>query len=357
MHLILRVDTGPKIGAGHLMRCLSLAQEWRADGGEVLFLTACDNDNLKARLADEKFAVMAVAGVHPDPRDRDMTARAVAQYPGAWLVLDGYHFDRAYQEALQAVSGNLLVFDDDARHDSYRAAGVLNQNIYADRLKYVCEPGTQLLLGTSYALLRDEFLAYKIPSRIFAGPAQRILVVCGDSDHGNETAKVLSALQQLSLEGIEVIAVAGAQNPHAEALRAIVAAAKIPMKLVCNARNMPELMAWADIAVAAGGSICWELAYMGLPSLLLITAPNQVMAVEELAARGIARSAGWVSKISAGELAQQIATLAADQTARMRMSTAGCSLVDGLGRRRVIDGMLKRDAVQPTRRVADGLWT
>jgi len=35
---------------------------------------------------------------------------------------------------------------------------------------------------------------------------------------------------------------------------------------------MPELMAWADFAVSAGGSTCWELAFMGLPALVLIQA-------------------------------------------------------------------------------------
>lgn len=35
---------------------------------------------------------------------------------------------------------------------------------------------------------------------------------------------------------------------------------------------MPELMAWADLSIAAGGSTNWELAFMGLPSLVITIA-------------------------------------------------------------------------------------
>jgi len=36
-------------------------------------------------------------------------------------------------------------------------------------------------------------------------------------------------------------------------------------RLFSSVNNMSELMSWADIAISAGGSTCWELAYMGLP--------------------------------------------------------------------------------------------
>jgi spore coat polysaccharide biosynthesis predicted glycosyltransferase SpsG len=33
--------------------------------------------------------------------------------------------------------------------------------------------------------------------------------------------------------------------------------------------------AWADVAVSAGGSTCWELAFMGAPGLIITVAENQ----------------------------------------------------------------------------------
>ena len=46
--------------------------------------------------------------------------------------------------------------------------------------------------------------------------------------------------------------------------------------------NMPELMARADVAVSAGGSTCWEVAFMGLPFLIVVLAENQEHIAKEL---------------------------------------------------------------------------
>jgi spore coat polysaccharide biosynthesis predicted glycosyltransferase SpsG len=48
--LILRADAHAAIGAGHLLRCLALAQAWREAGGEVTFVAHCDSPSLWARL-------------------------------------------------------------------------------------------------------------------------------------------------------------------------------------------------------------------------------------------------------------------------------------------------------------------
>ena len=46
---------------------------------------------------------------------------------------------------------------------------------------------------------------------------------------------------------------------------------------------MPELMAWADVGVSAGGLTSWELAFMGLPGIVIVTAANQTGVAAALA--------------------------------------------------------------------------
>jgi spore coat polysaccharide biosynthesis predicted glycosyltransferase SpsG len=102
--------------------------------------------------------------------------------------------------------------------------------------------------------------------------------------------------------------------------------------LVADATNMPELMAWADVAVSAGGSTLWELAYMGLPALVLVLADNQLPASRALDAAGIAQ---WLR--APADLPGALAALLPDQARRQAMSDAARRMVDGRGVARVLE--------------------
>ena len=61
---------------------------------------------------------------------------------------------------------------------------------------------------------------------------------------------------------------------------------------------MPQLMAWADLAVSAAGTTCWELAFMGLPMLLVVLADNQRPNATCLDELGVAGNLGWHGELS-----------------------------------------------------------
>ncbi|MGQ9755923.1 MAG: UDP-2,4-diacetamido-2,4,6-trideoxy-beta-L-altropyranose hydrolase, partial [Desulfotomaculales bacterium] len=194
--LIIRADANAWIGTGHLMRCLALAQAWQDHGGKVVFITACNSPFLKQRLRNEGFDVVGLQYVHPDPADLKTTMNVLAVHPGAWLVLDGYHFDFTYQRLVKEAGHQLLVIDDMAHLDRYNADIVLNQNIHAHNLHYFCEPYTRLLLGTKYVLLRREFWSWRNYKREVPEVAKKVLVTMGGSDPGNVTLKVIRALAE-----------------------------------------------------------------------------------------------------------------------------------------------------------------
>src|SRR5262249_42676114 len=91
----------------------------------------------------------------------------------------------------------------------------------------------------------------------------------------------------------------------------------------------------ADLAVAAGGTTAWELAFMGLPALLVALAPNQVGNVREIAAYGAAQSLGWHQSLGPETVATELAALLRDAKRRAEMSRRGRSLIDGQGAFRV----------------------
>ncbi|MCK4791586.1 MAG: UDP-2,4-diacetamido-2,4,6-trideoxy-beta-L-altropyranose hydrolase, partial [Desulfobacteraceae bacterium] len=290
--LIIRVDAGTQIGTGHLMRCLALAQAWEDEGGEVTFVTACQTEGLLQRLRGEGFDIHELARPYPEPSDWDYTKGILAAYPNVWVVLDGYHFDEVYQQQVKEAGHRLLMIDDMAHLKHYYADIVLNQNLHAEQLHYAREPYTRLLLGTRYVLLRREFLAWRDWKREIPEIAQRVLVTLGGSDPENHTLKVIQALQEVDIPALEATVVIGASNPHTDVLEAAIRQSQTPIRLICNATNMPELMAWADVAVSAAGATVWELAWMRTPSVILIQADNQRRVAEELHQAGAVVSLG-----------------------------------------------------------------
>ena len=104
---------------------------------------------------------------------------------------------------------------------------------------------------------------------------------------------------------------------------------------------MPEWMAWADLAIAAGGSTNWELAFMGLPSVIITVAENQSAIAQQLGKMGVTISLGWYQQLTVNQLTTAILSLLSAQQKRQQMSEKGRQLVDGLGSQRIIEKMRK----------------
>ena len=347
MKLFIRADADRRIGTGHIMRCIALAQTWQDQGGEVTFISHCESEALRQRIIDEGFEFIPVEKPHPHPEDLQTTLETLQRHApcsprhalSPWLVLDGYHFTSDYQKAIRENGYKLLVIDDMAHLDHYHADILLNQNIHASSLSYSCERDTVKLLGCEYALLRREFLKYRDFKRMISGKAKSILVTMGGSDPNNVTLKVIEAIKLVNDPSLEVQVVVGPSNPHKKAIRNTMSDTPCVMHLIQSATNMPELMAWADIAIAAGGSTCWELAFMGVPALISILAENQRGIVEGLDRSSAACNLGHFSLLPVDRVAKTLGDFLNDHYKLLEMSQNAMYIVDGFGREKVFSLM------------------
>jgi spore coat polysaccharide biosynthesis predicted glycosyltransferase SpsG len=169
-----------------------------------------------------------------------------------------------------------------------------------------------------------------------------VLITLGGADADNQTLKVIQAVKQIDIAGFEAVVVVGANNPHRPQLQVESRDSTVPIAIVTNATNMDELMAWADLAVSGGGSTCWELAFMGLPALVLILADNQRAVAEGLDEAGIVVNLGWHNNLNATDITQAVLSLAGETDARTEMSQRGRQLIDGRGNDRVVSKLLAR---------------
>jgi UDP-2,4-diacetamido-2,4,6-trideoxy-beta-L-altropyranose hydrolase len=333
--LLVRADAGPAIGVGHVMRCLALARHWLQAGGQVVFAQNEIGAPLAERLRHEGaelLPIAAVAGSQEDARETVVHAKALGC---SWIVADGYAFDAPWQQQIKAAGFRLLLLDDYRHARHYHADVVLNQNASASAELYANrDTDTRLLLGSKYALLRREFTEGHDAPREIAAKATKILVTLGGSDPFDITGTVVAALAQL--RGIESVIVVGGGNPRLESIRTAVGAHGEAMRIVVNAPNMAELMAWADVAVSAAGSTAWELACMGLPAALIVVAENQAGIAAALAREGVSLNLGPHTALDAERIVANLRDWLPDQARRKAMSVGGRRLVDGQGAKRVL---------------------
>lgn len=334
--VLFRVDVNTRIGTGHAMRCFALAQAWQDAGGRAVFATGTCPPAFAARLEAERMDWISVTATPGSSDDAAQTAKQAQRANADWVIVDGYHFDAVYQKIVKRSDRRLLFFDDYGHANTYHADLVLNQNLHANASLYTeREPATRLLLGTRYALLRREFDAWRGWQRSTPVVARKILVTLGGSDPDNVTLKVLHALRAVAARDLEVMIVVGGSNPHLAELQNAARALPFAVRLESNVADMPTQMAWADVAIAAGGGTCWELAFLGLPSLVLALADNQRPVVQAVADAGIAIDAGWHAAVDAADIAVRLQPLLENVDARMAMARLGPLLVDGEGTSRV----------------------
>jgi UDP-2,4-diacetamido-2,4,6-trideoxy-beta-L-altropyranose hydrolase len=333
--LLIRADAGLQIGTGHVMRCLALAEPWLKAGADVTLVSAQLPAALAKRAEGPGIKLQPLSALPGSEADANNLAQFAVRRKADWLVVDGYHFDADYQSKLKQAGLRFLFFDDFGHAKHYCADFVLNQNLGATENLYNSrEPFTQLLLGTHFVQLRTDFLKWRGWQRTIPAQAKKILVTLGGSDPENITLNVIQSLERLS--DFDSMVVIGGSNPHGEALKSRITRHASRIRLIQNADNMPELMAEADLAIAAGGTTAWELAFMGLPVLMMVMADNQRSNAEQLQSTGVAKNLGWHKNLSPEKIAEEIVKFSGDPSARGEMARRGKELIDGLGSDRVM---------------------
>lgn len=337
INFFFRVDAYAEIGTGHLMRCFALANVAKARGVRTIFVGAIMDDILQTRIREAGHDLILLPHVSYD--DEWLLN---LNFSGAdWIILDGYAFDQKNHNAIKNAGARLLLIDDMGEFDFYQCDILLNQNFSANKFLYIHPSETKVLLGPSYALLRDEFSRHK-PVRVNNGK-QRVLITLGGSDPDGVGLLVLAALKKIK-GGLNILYIAGSSNAHLEKIN--IAAKEIEqmgnqIKVCAYTQDMPGAMAWADIGLIAAGSTSLEVAYMGLPCLLLVLAKNQIDVAEAMHSLKIAESLGEYQKVSPELIADSLGTLLRDISKRNLMSEKSQKIIDGAGAQRVVEEMLE----------------
>ncbi len=303
LRVAVRTDASVSIGAGHVMRCLTLGKELRAVGADVCFVCLAAPGDVIELIVGQGFRAHALGAAEDWRQDAEHTVRALAaQGPFDWIVVDHYGLDIRWESRVRTLARRVLVIDDLADRD-HDCDVLLDQNFYVDaarRYEGRVPAGCRLFLGPRHVLLREEFREEMHRPRERNGSVRRILVSFGATDPTDETGKVLAAMQTLSMPGLACDVVLGASNPWRERIEAQ-CASLANVRCHVQTSRMAKLMGAADLAIGAGGATTWERCILGLPTLTVVTSANQLQTTNELAAAGAVWYLGRAEQLTAAD--------------------------------------------------------
>lgn len=357
-HIAFRADASLAIGTGHVMRCLTLADALRERGARCTFICRPHSGHLLDMVTQRGHHAVALPNdgttTHHMPADPDhaawlgtdwqtdaqQTSEALGHESVDWLVVDHYALDHRWEQALRPYCQNRMVIDDlaDRAHD---CEVLLDQNLGRSAHDYdgLRKPHTATFIGPQYALLRPEFAQLRSQSlaRRIQPKLKRLLITMGGVDKDNATGQVMKALTACSLpKDLRITVVMGPHAPCLADVQQQAAQMPWPTHVLVGVNAMAQIMSDSDLCIGAAGSTAWERCCMGLPTLLLVLADNQLPGATALEQAGAALLVSNFQNIS------QVFEVHMQNPASLQfksLALAAAAVADGLGVQRIIAAM------------------
>lgn len=354
MKVVVRTDASDVLGHGHVARCLSLASALTSLGASVSFVCRDHEGNLVSQLVRKGYTVdllpcgaggisTAVAPLGASWQvDSEETVAAIGSRCGKadWVVVDHYGIDEKWEQAVRCVARRILVIDDlaDRRHV---CDVLLDQNLVermASRYEGIVSAGCQVLLGPRYAILQPEYAAMHVGATPREGRVRRLVVYFGGADQGHFTSRVIREFLKLRRSDVAVDVVVPSSSPQLPILIGLVEEVA-NVHIHSDMSSLAPLFQVADLAVGACGATTWERLCVGLPSLVVTIADNQVAIARALDRRGIVRWVGDHESLDDNMIAVALRR-ALDDDLDSSWSIRCLREVDGYGASRVCSAML-----------------
>lgn len=328
MKVFILTEGGRNIGFGHITRCSAIYDAFKEKGITPQILVNADN-GIKGVLADRKYKLFDWL---------NKINRLAAFIKGADIVIiDSYLAGAGTYKTISKMVKSAVYIDDNNRI-VYPEGVIVNGAIYAGGLKYPKRKGVSYLLGTGYMPLGKEF--WSVPNKPIRKKINTIIVTFGGGDLKNMMPKVLKLLAHRYPEQVKRFIIGrGFKN-----IEHIERAKDCKAKLIYypDTRKMKNVMLKSDIAISAGGQTLYELARIGVPTVAVAIARNQLNNVKRWEAAGFIEYAGYYTDrgiLSA--IGDRIARLLPYAT-RLTKSKNGKDLIDGHGAGRLCAAILRK---------------
>jgi UDP-2,4-diacetamido-2,4,6-trideoxy-beta-L-altropyranose hydrolase len=250
------------------------------------------------------------------------------------IITDYYNMNEEYLFFLKSLSRYLVSIDDNYLFD-YPSDIVINPNIYAEKKRYN-KKASKYLLGGQYCILRDEFRERS--HKNIKVKAENILITMGGTDVNNVTPFIIKAIKKIHGLNINIIVGKGFENKE---LVEESCKNNQNINLIYNPKDMRILMESADICISSGGSTLYELASLGVPTLFIIQADNQLRLAEYMEKNKIMINLGWYYNLKEKELLDELINIIDNQGIRLKLSADSKKIINVDGVKNVVKKIIQ----------------
>jgi spore coat polysaccharide biosynthesis predicted glycosyltransferase SpsG len=350
--ILFRVDGASRLGRENFYRCLVFAAALQRRRRPAVFLSELEPATYLAsairRGGNEWVAADAPAG---SPEGLEQLLKEIRRVRPQAIVVDAPEAGEAYLKEVRA-SGVTVISMDSLAATPFPSNMVINPLLGPGKEKYDIAPGTQLLLGPRFAVVRPEVRRVR-PIRA-QEPAQpfRALVALGDDDPNNQAGELAKLLLNSPRVG-RVDVLVRPYHPELESLKAMAEANKAVLDVATEPSEFALRISRSHMAVTAGNSWSLELACVGVPQLVVVQNEAHWPTAQRLEEEGAGMCLGWHAEVSAGALRNTVAQLLSDPLERVGMARCGRKLIDGRGLDRLVTALELIIQAGPVARLAE----
>jgi len=315
------VDAGTDVGWGHFMRCQALAVEFEGRGSQVEFWV---------NGSDIGFPEQGFRGTG-EPTGG--TGRLTGLFSrNDVVVLDFFEPSRVHF----GESGPCLVVClwDEAGEPGCSCDILVDPNLSAVG-RCPSPAGVMVLRGADYVILRPQF--DRLEPRCVREEARELLVAFGGTPRPDLMLAVQEVLSRAAAPVCQSLTVVlGAAKASGVCLDG--AASSVQCRLLAGVTDMRAVMARADFAFLAAGTLMYEACATALPSLVVSLNEGQAREARAFANQGAVRYLGGLDQVSEMRLYQGLLEIGS-RGVREDLARRAHQVLDGGGRGRVVDAI------------------
>jgi spore coat polysaccharide biosynthesis predicted glycosyltransferase SpsG len=346
--ILFRVDGTSRSGYEHLSRCMTYAAALQRRRRPTYFVSQLEPNSLA--MAIKRAGHEWLDADNPVGSEEDLvdTVQEIRRLRPAAVIVDAGDVSQEYLTEL-AATGAMLVSIDNLAAVRFPAQILINPLLGPTREAYSFQPGTQLLLGQRYALVRSEIRRIR-PTRAqeppplsppngksTAGQYRALLALGEDDPHGQtlELARLLLNVPRVA----KVDVIVRTFHPDLEKLQALAATQPDRLDIALEPAEITARIVRCHFALTSGSGWSLELACVGIPQLLLLQSEAHWPTAQRLEEEGCAICLGWYANVSASTIRQAVQNLLSDPLERQAMARCARKLIDGRGPDRLVTAL------------------